>query len=232
MTPHAPALVIFARAPEPGRVKTRLEGLLDPAEAAELHAAMVEDVARRAWEAAAGHASVSLAWSERRDPLPMELPSGLPLELQPGGDLGERMALTIQEKLRGGARAVAILGSDAPTLPADHIVSALKALDKADVVLGPARDGGYYLIGMSHLHLGLFRNLEWGSSEVLAVTRKRIQKAGLRCVETGEWWDVDTPEDVARLWKELLRLKARHPDQLPRRTYAVLSRLAPGRIPA
>jgi len=234
MTSHAIALVIFARVPEPGAVKSRLGELFTPAESSELHAAMVEDVAARACEAASSLASVSLAWSHPPGAAAgaAELPAEMPVEVQPRGDLGERMAMTIQEKLRSGARSALILGSDAPTLPADHIVSALGALGKTDVVLGPARDGGYYLIGMSHLHLGLFRNMRWGTPEVLAVTRQRIKHAGLRCVETGEWWDVDRPEDVSRLWKELLRLKARHPAQLPRKTYAVLSRLAPGRIPA
>ena len=229
------ALVVFARTLRQGRVKTRLEGVLTAAEACELHAALVEDVVDRAWRAAAGLATVSLAWSGTPEPGTegaLSLPRGLGVDVQPEGDLGERMALTVQGKLKGGARAVVIMGSDAPTLPEDHIVSAFGSLREADVVIGPARDGGYYLIGMTRLHLDLFRGIRWGSPEVLPVTLRKIRKAGLRCTKLGEWSDVDTPDEVRRLWKEILRLKDTMPGRVPRRTYAVLARLAPGRLDA
>jgi glycosyltransferase A (GT-A) superfamily protein (DUF2064 family) len=81
---------------------------------------------------------------------------------------------------------------------------------------------------MSRLHLGIFRNVRWGTADVLPVTRQRLKQARIPYQELGTWHDVDTPEDLQRLWKELLRLKERHPREVPPRTYHLLSRLAPG----
>ena len=227
------ALVIFARAPRPGAVKTRLLPAFTAQEACEIHLALLGDVVERSLRAAGSRAHPLLAWSERPDPgaaAPADLPAGLDEAVQPPGSLGERMALTVQERLRAGFAGVLILGSDAPTLPDDHLVAALDALGEGKVVLGPAEDGGYYLVGMSRLHPEIFRNVAWGTPEVLAVTRKRLRHSGIGFEELGAWHDVDTPADVGRLWKEMLRLKGRRPEALPRRSWSVLSRLAPGRV--
>ncbi|HXI03500.1 MAG TPA: TIGR04282 family arsenosugar biosynthesis glycosyltransferase [Candidatus Saccharimonadales bacterium] len=225
------ALVIFARAPRPGAVKTRLGPVFTPEEACEIHLALAGDVVERSLRAVGRIAEVVLSWSEA--PAAGSLPAGFPsadaTELQGKGDLGERMALTMQARLRGGYRRVAILGSDVPTLPDDHLRSAFELLGTREVVLGPATDGGYYLIGMSRLHLNLFRGMEWGSSGVIAATKKRLKSARVPHGEIGPWHDVDTAEDVSRLWGELTQLKARHPEALPTRTWEVLRRLAPGR---
>lgn len=228
------ALIIFARAVRPGKVKTRLSPAFSEQEAAEIHAALVGDVIEEAVAALSGRATVTLAWSEpgqkASDVIP-SAPAGIDEEVQPGGDLGERMALTIQGKLREGFQRVVILGSDAPTLPADHLTAAFEALDRSEVVLGPATDGGYYLVGMSRLHLEIFHHIQWGTPEVMAVTRRRLKDAGARFKELGPWRDVDTPEDLAHLWKEILHLKGTHQGRVPRRCYETLARLVPGRLP-
>lgn len=223
-------LVIFSRVPLAGRVKTRLSPEYTPEEAAEIHRALLGDVVERSLRAAAGIADVRLSWSESP---PEDLPglpgAAVPQGVQPPGDLGERMARVIQEGLRAGRRGVVILGSDAPTLPGDHLAAAFQALDRREVVLGPAEDGGYYLIGMSRLHPGIFRDMNWGSGEVLKVTRHRLRQAGVAWEELGPWHDVDTAGDVARLWREMLHMKKSRPGEVPPRTWEVLARLAPGR---
>ncbi len=274
MTPtHEQALVIFARAPIPGKVKTRLLPTFTPGEACEIHVAMLEDVVERARRAVGRETAISVAWSERgaghaqtgpgsaaaagdsASPQPGSVgsghgigvmdrtpssstssdrasvaPAGIPTSIQPGGDLGERMALVIQEKLRSGFRRVVILGSDAPTLPDDHLRSAFEHLRRVEVVIGPAEDGGYYLVGMTRLHPEIFMKIRWGTPEVLGVTRKRLKQAGVAFAELGQWHDVDTEADVTKLWRDLLKMKQRHPEEVPPRTWTVLSRLAPGRM--
>lgn len=230
MTVHENLLVIFTRVPLAGRTKTRLTPVYTPEEAAEIHGALLGDVVERSLRALAGKAEVRLAWSEQPpQAVSREIDPGLRQEIQPPGSLGERMALTIQRALQAGHRRVAILGSDAPTLPGDHLVVAFEALGRRDVVLGPASDGGYYLIGMSRLHPEIFQNMSWGTGEVLKVTRRRLRQAGVGWEELGAWRDVDTPADVSRLWKELLRMRKSHPAEVPPRTWEVLARLAPGR---
>jgi uncharacterized protein len=226
------ALVIFARVPRPGQVKTRLTPEFSQEDACEIHRALVGDVVERSARCLAGRASIYLAWSEALVGSPgiEGPPAGVIEEVQSGNDLGERMALALQGKLRAGFKQAVILGSDSPTLPADHLIAAFDALRGAEVVLGPADDGGYYLVGMSHLHLEIFHGIQWGTSGVLAATRQRLKKSGTRYSELGMWHDVDTVADVGRLWKDLLRMKERQAADLPMRTFKTLSRLAPGRI--
>ncbi|MBI3448333.1 MAG: TIGR04282 family arsenosugar biosynthesis glycosyltransferase [Acidobacteria bacterium] len=231
MTHAENALVIFARVPVPGRVKTRLSPDYSPDEACEIHRALVADVVERSARAVGGTADLFLAWSEpvAAGAAVDAVPSGVVVEAQSSGDLGERMAFAMQGKLRAGYRRAVLLGSDSPTLPADHLLAAFDALREADVVLGPSDDGGYYLVGMSRLHVEIFRGIEWGSDGVLGATRARLKRSGTPYVDLGMWHDVDTPEDVARLFEDLRRMKARRAPDFPARTYATLTRLVPTR---
>jgi hypothetical protein len=259
-SPRDQALVIFARSPVAGRVKTRLMPVLTAEEARDLHLALLGDVAERSLRAVGDRTEISVAWSEGRTPphsgsAPAEspgpapqpggagaraaapepggldlLPRGLSFTSQPTGDLGERMALVIQDKIRSGFKRVVILGSDAPTLPDDHLGAAFDQLHRKEVVIGPAEDGGYYLVGMARFHPEIFMRIRWGTPEVLDVTRRRLARAGVAFAELGLWYDVDTPADAARLWKDLLKMRQRHPEEVPPRTWSVLSRLAPGRL--
>jgi rSAM/selenodomain-associated transferase 1 len=233
MTHVENALVIFARAPRVGQVKTRLIPVFSAVEARDLHVALLEDVLERSVRALAGKATVFLAWSEPPSSVVEvgAIPPEVKVETQSGRDLGERMGLAIQSKLRDGLKRVVILGSDSPTLPASHLTGAFDALREVEVVLGPAADGGYYLVGMSRLHLELFRDMQWGTSGVLAATHQRLKKGGTRSRDLGMWHDVDTPEDVGRLFRDLLRMKERQAADLPVRTYRILAGLVPGRIP-
>ena len=221
------ALVIYARPPLPGQVKTRMQPRLGPEESAALYAAMLSDLMERAPAAVSAIASTSIAWSSPYEPAGemAALARGLSSEVQQGDDLGERMARTLQDKLQHGCRRVVIIGSDSPMLPSSYLLRAFDALTRADIVLGPADDGGYYLLGARRLHLALLRDMPWSTAQVLPITRRRIHKQGISSEELPPWRDVDTWEDVMRLKLELDHMKARSAADLPGRTFAAVAAL-------
>jgi len=186
--PDHPRIIVFAKAPVPGNVKTRLG--LDPARAAALHRAFVSDTL----EMLAPFANVELstdietgAWSEYP----------VARSLQAPGDLGAKLGAAIERALTDGHRPVLILGSDSPTLPPDHVQSLLGSW--ADIALGPAEDGGFYAISCRHSMAGMFREVVWSTPRTLATVVSALSAAGLS-VEIGPaWFDVDVPADLERL---------------------------------
>lgn len=213
-------------------MKTRLEPVFTPEEALAVHEAMLADTVERIIHAASGLAVPFLSWSEPWTPrgdLAMLL-QPVTVEVQTGDDLGERIAATFQERLHGGFRQVVIIGSDSPSVPLDTIRRSFAILDHSDIVLGPAHDGGYYMIGCKMLHLKLFRNVPYGTDQVTAITRQRMKDLGIAHGELPVWYDVDTPDDLVHLWKDLARMRAKGYPDLPRRTYQLLRTLVPGRL--
>ncbi len=132
-------------------------------------------------------------------------PAGMRCVAQRGHDLGARMANLIVDLLGAGHPAVLVTGSDLPTVPGAHLAEAARVLsgDDADLVLGPAEDGGYYLVGLRRATPALFTDVEWGTAAVLEVTRARARALGLRVHLLPPWHDVDTVEDLARLRRDL-----------------------------
>lgn len=230
------ALVMYARPPILGQVKTRLQPAYSAAEALALYEAMLADCVERIVRAAVpGHPAAPLvpftpflSWSGPCEPAAglREMLGSIQMERQTGADLGERMASTIQGKLAAGFRQIVIVGSDAPSLPPVYLAHAFDALGTADVVIGPAADGGYYLIGARRLHPRLFQKMPWGTGDVLKVTRKRLKEGKVSCHELPVWYDVDTPSDVARLWKDLRAMKAAGSPDLPSRTWKTLAAMS------
>jgi rSAM/selenodomain-associated transferase 1 len=197
-------VIVFARAPEPGKVKTRLIPVLGEAGAAALHRRLVAHSLGAA--AAAGLGPVELWCSPRtRDPFFQECEHrfGVSLHAQGEGDLGARMQHAFESVLARASRAI-LVGSDIPALSAQYLRDAERALAGGDdVVIGPAEDGGYVLIGLSRFDPGLFRGIPWGGPEVLAGTRRRTAALG-RCLhELPALWDLDRPEDLQRLPEEM-----------------------------
>ena len=225
------ALVIYARPPVAGAVKTRLQPRFSAEEALVLYEAMLADLLERANRAAAGEATLFVSWSSACEPQGelIDLLKGCEIEYQVGDDLGERMAATLQARLREGFKQAVLIGSDAPHFPLDYIHQAFEALTAVDVVLGPCTDGGYYLIGCRRLHPRLFQRMPWGTDQVLSITRRRIKDGGILHHELPSWYDVDSPADVLRLWKDLQHMKAKGSTDLPRRTFRALASLVPGR---
>ena len=197
-------IVVFAKAPEPGRVKTRLIPTLGEAGAAALHRRLVMHNLRAAQEADLGPVELWCAPDTRHAFFAeCERGFGVSLHSQCEGDLGARMRRALEEVLGRAERAI-LVGSDIPALSAQYLRDAERALSGArDVVIGPAEDGGYVLIGLKRSDPELFRDIPWGEPEVLAETRGRIAALRWRCFELPALWDVDRPEDLERLPEEM-----------------------------
>ena len=119
------------------------------------------------------------------------------LHKQSGDDLGVRMSSAIEQSLKKFKRVV-LVGTDAPSLSCEHIETAIEQLENHDVVIGPAEDGGYVLIGMSQHSDAVFQVVEWGTDQVLDETRAKIQENKLSCFELEPCWDIDRVEDYLR----------------------------------
>ena len=200
-----PALAVMARAPGSEVVKSRLHAALGVGPATLLYRCFLLDGLEAA-AALPGLAPV-LAFSPPHAARAMAAlaPAGMRLVAQRGADLGARMAHLAAELLADGHRAALLIGSDLPTLPAAHLTEASRALaaGAADLVLGPAEDGGYYLIGLARPAPALFEGIAWSSAGVLEATRARARGLGLREHLLPPWYDVDTPADLDRLRRDL-----------------------------
>lgn len=190
-------LIVFAREPVPGRVKTRLIPALGPEGAARLYRALLH----LALEAAAGVPGVGRElWCVGAPPdhgvcSGLAERYGLELRHQPAGDLGERMGTALAEALTHSERAV-LIGSDCPEYTPAYLTSAFAALDGEDVVLGPAADGGYVLIGLRRPAPALFADMPWGTGLVLKRTRTALLGLGWPWAELPTLRDLDEPEDL------------------------------------
>lgn len=188
-----PAIILFAKAPVVGNVKTRLQSALGPDAALALHHALVLDMLDKL-TALSGFADIELhtdirtdAWRDRRVTISEQSP----------GDLGSKMlhALTAAQAQR--REQVCIVGSDAPTLPPAHLHTLLAS--QADVALGPCEDGGYYAIACRRTHPRMFEAVEWSSRRTLSQTECAVRRCGLSVERGPGWYDVDRPEDLVRL---------------------------------
>lgn len=203
--PRQAALVIFAKAPIPGQVKTRLCPPLTHDEAATLHGSFVLDQLERTKTAAARlrlpidrylacAPSVSHVFFKI-----MEERHAVKLIDQIGEDLGDRMTYAFENLFARGYQRVLIVGTDVPTLPLAHFQQALAQLEDHDLVLGPALDGGYYLIGLQRLAPDLFSGIPWSTDRVLSMTREKAAHLGLRSAMIPPWRDIDTVDDLTSL---------------------------------
>ncbi|WP_280542663.1 TIGR04282 family arsenosugar biosynthesis glycosyltransferase [Chromohalobacter sp. 11-W] len=193
-------LLVFAKAPIPGKVKTRLMPALDAEQARDVHVALLErtlEVARQTFPAARIQLWAGL---EPTHPLLEALAArhSIALHAQPSGDLGQRMHTALSAQ-RGPAL---LIGSDCPVLTTALLDRCAQALIDHDLVMLTAEDGGYALIGGHRLPAEMFTDMAWGGSEVAAQTLARARELGLRVACPGTVWDVDTPRDLER-WRML-----------------------------
>jgi uncharacterized protein len=196
-TPEPVALAILAKAPVAGSVKTRLIPALGADGAAALHARLIERTVATACAAAVGPVTL---WVTPAAPHACfaALASVFPIALaaQPEGDLGARMLAPCQT----AAGPAIVIGTDCPALTPSHLREAADMLRAgSDVVIIPAEDGGYVLIGSRRPQPRLFDAMTWSTDQVMAQTRQRLAQAGLTWRELPPLWDVDRPEDLARL---------------------------------
>lgn len=194
--------LVFAKAPVPGEVKTRLAPVLGPEEAAALHRRLTLHTLA-AVRSVTEHVLLYCA-PDTDHPFFAECSTrhGIALEHQCRGDLGVRMLHACIDHLRAGT-AVVIVGADSPLLGPRHLAQAVVALTEgAHIALAPAEDGGYALIALRRCAPELFSDMPWGTERVMAETRSRLQQLGWRWTELDTVWDVDRPEDYARLARE------------------------------
>src|SRR5712692_1298246 len=197
-------VIVLARAPQPGKAKTRLIPALGKAGAAALHRRLVVHCLRAAADARIGPVEL---WCtpDTSDPFFRECQRSLRVSLyaQGGGDLGARMQHAFESAFARSRHAI-LVGSDIPALSVKYLRDADRALVQGDdVVIGPAEDGGYALMGLSRCDPELFRDIPWGGPKVLPETRRRITALGWRLSELPALWDVDRPEDLERLPQEM-----------------------------
>ncbi len=193
-------LLVFAKAPVPGRVKTRLARRYGKLGAATLYQQLL-------------HRNLKLLHRAKLCPIQLWCAPNarhgffvtcrrnykVDLRIQKGHDLGERMNHALTQTLKTSRYAL-VIGGDCVSLSHADLCLALQTLEAGhDAVLGPAEDGGYVLLGLRRPCSGLFKGISWGSHRVLAATRRRLQKAGLNWTELPPRWDVDRPEDVRRM---------------------------------
>jgi hypothetical protein len=196
-------IIQFAKAPVVGQVKTRLIPVLGAQGALELHQQLIKQVLSTLSQSQLCPVSLWVSGTTAHpffDDFSATEPADFIL-LQTGKDLGERMANAFEATLAEYEYAL-IVGSDCPAITEQYLEQALWALDQgADVVLGPAEDGGYVLIGMRCFYPELFDGIEWGSGRVLTQTRDRLKQMNCKWIELAQLWDVDRPEDLDRLSK-------------------------------
>lgn len=203
MTP-ACSLLVFAKAPLPGQVKTRLTPVLGPDGAARLATRMLEDTLRRALTAQIGPVTLCCAPDEAHSVFRAAAERGVQLAQQGYGDLGARMQRALEQALRT-SRSALLIGTDAPDLSPALLRQAAAALATHDAVFVPALDGGYVLVGLSRPCPALFADIAWSTGEVMRQTREQAARARISLCELAPLRDIDEPEDIEYVPKEWLK---------------------------
>ena len=192
---HNNALIVFARDPIVGQVKTRLNSFLDQQAICDLYTCFVSDSLDNICAVTSADHFVGVypssisGYFERLDPS-----MSIRIFTQRGENLGARMLNAFSERFREGYRRVVIIGSDSPSLPLAYILQALSS--EKDVALGPSADGGYYLISMRETLVNLFDGVAWGENTVLEETRIKLEESGASLEMLPIWYNVDRAEDL------------------------------------
>jgi len=217
------ALVLFARDPIAGKVKTRLRQILDEETTLRLYTSFLKDSIDKLFQLQDIRRLIGVTpslssgffdpWNE--DP-------GIEIFIQQGEDLGERLRDTFAQQFSAGCGKVVIIGSDSPTLPMEYIERAFAS--EKEIVLGPCTDGGYYLIGLNRKLVDVFSGISWGTDQVLEQTLARIREQSAQLELLPVWYDVDLPEDL-RFLKVHSDLMVQSGMQVPGATVHLLAEL-------
>ncbi|RUL88544.1 TIGR04282 family arsenosugar biosynthesis glycosyltransferase [Tautonia sociabilis] len=230
--PDGAVLGIFGKRPEPGRVKTRLAAEFGDGFAAEAHEAMLLDTldswASDRFLAPGGRRVFVYAPADAGPWFDPIVPPSLAMQPQADGDLGARLRAFFAGEFEEGATRVVVIGSDSPTLDPSIVVSAFLCLEGKDVVLGPATDGGYYLIGCRPPVPAIFEGVDWGTPQVLSQTLDRLRGTGRSLAVLPPWYDVDAPDDWRLLGSHVRAMRASGLDPSLPRVEALLPRVLPG----
>jgi rSAM/selenodomain-associated transferase 1 len=194
-------LGIFAKHWTPGRVKTRLASNVGERLAAEIHREFVQTLLMR-FESVADCRVLAFDPPASEHEFQSSAGPAWEVRAQGAGDLGVRMAEFFEAGLARAQRVV-LIGSDSPDLPVSYVAEAFEVLGSADVVLGPASDGGYYLVGAAGPVPPIFSDIPWSTAYVWPQTIAQLSQAGLRWHALSQWYDVDTEDDLLRLRSNL-----------------------------
>ena len=195
-------LLVVAKQPIPGQTKTRLCPPLSHAQAADLYECLLRDTLDVMRKVADVKCVIGFLPEDARDYF-QQLAPDMQLTCQYGASLGERLDHVLTEALMSGSQRVVVMDSDSPTLPVEYVSQAFDQLDEADVVIGPTRDGGYYLIGMKRPQPHLLRQVQMSTPRVLADTLTLARATGLSVSLLPAWYDVDTIDDLFHLKRDL-----------------------------
>ncbi len=201
-------LIVFAREPLRGEVKTRLAAAVGDQVAADLYESMLQDVLKTARQLT--DIETVVFWDCEKESLPvLSEKYSCNSRCQIAGNLGQRMQAAFEEMFADGCELCCIIGSDAPDLPLPYIQESyqLLAAMQIDVVFGPSLDGGYYLLGLRQLRPQLFVNIPWSTADVLEQSLAAAQGLELETALLPEWQDIDTIEDL-QAFQERTRLSA------------------------
>jgi rSAM/selenodomain-associated transferase 1 len=205
------ALAVTAKAPRPGFVKTRLHGALSVEDATDLYRCFLKDTLALAGSIPG--IEVLISYTPRGSECFFEgiISSSHRLLAQRGDGLGDKIIYAFEDLFGEGFDSAALMNADSPTLPHSHIARAFEELRRPGdrVVVGPAEDGGYYLIGIKRLHRRLFEQITWSSGQVLAETIERASEIGLEVTLLPQWYDVDGVAEFERLKREMIEAHRR-----------------------
>lgn len=201
-----PVIIIMAKVPRLGTVKTRLRPILSEVQCVELAVCFLKDTVGKAMKISE-NIIVAFSPADGKNELEVLLPNHLILIEQHGNDLGERMQSAFQFAENKGFSPMIMIGTDSPNVPPKFLENAIDVFEKdeAQIVLGGTKDGGYYLIGLRNWADGLFENVEWSSEKTFRETAEKARKIlGCEPLQIHSWYDVDTPQDLKILFQEYL----------------------------
>ncbi len=215
-------LIIFAKSPIPGKVKTRITPYITPTNAAELYKAFIADILSNAFKLKCER--IVIAYTPLNAETSFHRMCGQSINYIPqeGNDLGERMKNAFKHAFNEGLKRTVIIGTDSPTLPVSYIRKAFSALERVPITIGPTFDGGYYLIGLSEQNDVIFDGVEWSTSSVFSQTMTRIKAIKKQFYLLPPWYDVDKPEDLEFLQSHILAMKLSGASDIPIKTMQFL----------
>ena len=218
MATRANALAMMAKAPVPGQVKTRLLPAFTAEEAASFSRTLLVDQLNHLQELDSTDFYLAFAPGEAQSLMEQITPSRFQLFPQRDGNLGARMAAVFERLFQRGHKNIVLIGGDLPPVPLGFLAEAYRFLESSNqcVVLGPSRDGGYYLVGSNRPTPEIFQRMTWSHSEVLAQTLERLNSLQIDFHLLPSWFDIDTPDDLRHLQSVLdASLKKAMPNTAP-----------------
>ena len=215
-------LIIFAKSPIPGEVKTRLIPYITPTEAAELYKAFIADIICNTHKLKCEQVTIAYTPSNAEATFHSICGRSVNYLPQKGNNLGERMKNAFKRSFDKGFKRTVIIGTDSPTLPLSYIRDAFDALKEVPVTIGPTFDGGYYLIGLSEQNDAIFDGVDWSTSRVFSQTLTRIQAIHKQLCVLPPWYDVDTSDNLEFLRSHILSMKMSGNEDIPEKTLQFL----------